>query len=140
MVTQGKKASTSASQDQDPHRALHSPAAALRGEHPGRSRDPLVKIAGLAWLEFEKPDLDQAERFATDFGFAVADRTPDELILRGRQAAAPCLVVRRGRTPRFVGPAFLAAARADLDRLAARTGGSVTARRGGHAAQILDPS
>ena len=34
MVTHGRKASTSVSKDQDPHRALHSPAGALRGEHP----------------------------------------------------------------------------------------------------------
>ena len=80
--------------------------ARLRGEHPGRSKNPLVKVAGLAWLEFEKPDLDRAEQFGTDFGFTVADRTPDTLLLRGRQAGAACLVVRRGPRPRFVGPAF----------------------------------
>ena len=91
---------------QDPHRSLHSETGGLRGEHPGRSRNPLVKVAGLAWLEFEKPDLDRAERFGTDFGFTVADRTPDTLLLRGRQAGAACLVVRRGPRPRFVGPAF----------------------------------
>ena len=62
-------------------------------------------MAGLAWLEFEKPDLDRAERFGTDFGFTVADRTPETLLLRGRQAAAACLVVRRGPQARFVGPA-----------------------------------
>ena len=140
MISQGSRAGSPASQGQDPHSALHSQARALLGEHPGRSRSPLVKVAGLAWLEFEKPDLGKAERFATDFGFTVAGRTPGELILRGRQAAAPCLVVRRGRTPRFVGPAFQAAARSDLDRLAARTGGTVTARRGGHAVQLIDPS
>ena len=103
---------------EDPHRSLHSETGALRGEHPGRSGNPLVKVAGLAWLEFEKPDLDRAELFGTDFGFTVADRTPDALLLRGRQAGSACLVVRRGPRPRFVGPAFAAAARDDLDRLA----------------------
>ena len=68
---------------QDPHRSLHSETGGLRGEHPGGSKNPLVKVAGLAWLEFEKPDLDRAERFGTDFGFTVADRTPDTLLLRG---------------------------------------------------------
>ena len=68
---------------QDPHRSLHSETGARPGEHPGRSRNPLVKAAGLAWLEFEKPDLDGAERFGTDFGFTVADRTPETLLLRG---------------------------------------------------------
>jgi hypothetical protein len=52
----------------DPHRSLHGEAGARPGEYPGRSGNPLIKVAGLAWLEFEKPDLDRAERFGTDFG------------------------------------------------------------------------
>ena len=55
-----------------PHQDLHSEQGALRGEHPGRSRNPVIKVADLAWLEFEKPDLDRAEVFARDFGFQVA--------------------------------------------------------------------
>ena len=125
---------------EDPHRSLHSQAGALPGEHPGRSSNPLVKVAGLAWLEFEKPDLDRAERFGTDFGFIVADRSPQTLVLRGRQAGAACLVVRRGPQPRFTGPAFTVAAREDLDRLARGTGGTVTAHRGGQAVLLRDPS
>jgi catechol 2,3-dioxygenase-like lactoylglutathione lyase family enzyme len=127
-------------QGQDPHRSLHSEAGARPGEHPGRSRNPLVKVAGLAWLEFEKPDLDRAERFGADFGFTVADRTPDTVLLRGRQAAAACLVIRRGPQPRFAGVTFQAAARDDLDRLARGTGGTVTAHRGGRAVLLRDPS
>ena len=127
-------------QAEDPHRSLHSETGARPGEHPGRSRNPLVKVAGLAWLEFEKPDLDRAERFGTDFGFTVADRTPDTVLLRGRQAAAACLVVRRGPQARFVGPTFAAAARDDLDRLARGTGGAVTEHRGGHGVLLRDPS
>ena len=129
-----------AGQAQDPHRSLHSETGARPGEHPGRSKNPLVKVAGLAWLEFEKPDLDHAGRFGTDFGFTVADRTPETLLLRGRQASAACLVVRRGPQARFVAPAFAAAARDDLDRLARGTGGTVTAHRGGHAVLLRDPS
>jgi len=125
---------------QDPHRSLHSEAGALRGEHPGRSTNPLVKVAGLAWLEFEKPDLDRAEQFSTDFGFTVADRVPDLLVLRGRQAGAACLVVRRGPRPRFVGPAFQAAARDDLDQLARGMNGTVNAHWGGHTVLLRDPS
>jgi hypothetical protein len=80
---------------QDPHRSLHSETGSLPGEHPGRSGNPLVKAAGLAWLEFEKPDLDRAEKFGTDVGITVADRTPDTLLLRGRWASTASLVVRR---------------------------------------------
>jgi len=32
----------------------------LPGEHHGRSWDPVIKVAALARLEFEKPDLDHA--------------------------------------------------------------------------------
>jgi catechol 2,3-dioxygenase-like lactoylglutathione lyase family enzyme len=117
---------------EDPHRALP-------GEHPGRSGNPLVKVAGLAWLEFEKPDLDGAERSGTDFGFTVAGRTRQTLLLRGRRAAAACLVVRRGPRPRFAGATSTAAARDDLDRLARGTGGTVTAHWGGHGI-LRDPS
>jgi catechol 2,3-dioxygenase-like lactoylglutathione lyase family enzyme len=124
----------------DPHHSLHSETGARPGEHSGRSRNPQVKVAGLAWLEFEKPDLDRAERFYADFGFTVADRTPETLLLRGRWASTACLVVRRGSRPRFAGAAFQAAARDDLDRLARGTGGTVTAHWGGHGVLLRDPS
>ena len=125
------------------HQDLHSEAGALRGEHPGHSRNPLVKVTDLAWLEFEKPDLDRAELFARDFGFQIAARTEQEVWLRGTFAGSPCMVIRRGRTSRFVGPAFRAAGRPDLDRLARATGADV--RRadvpgGGAVVDLLDPS
>jgi catechol 2,3-dioxygenase-like lactoylglutathione lyase family enzyme len=125
---------------EDPHRSLHSETGGLRGEHPGRVRNPLIKIARLAWLEFEKPDLARAERFLVDFGFTVTDRTPEALVLRGHWAGTPSMVVRRGATSRFVGPAFAADARADLDRLARATDRTVRPHRGGHAVDLVDPS
>ncbi|MFB7312627.1 VOC family protein [Streptomyces sp. NPDC056192] len=128
---------------QTPHQDLHSEQGALRGEHPGRSRNPVIKAADLAWLEFEKPDLDQAEVFARDFGFAIAARTEGELWLRGTFAGSPCMVIRRGRASRFIGPAFRAAERADLDRLARATGSTVRdigVPGGGQSVALLDPS
>ncbi|MFF4232449.1 VOC family protein [Streptomyces sp. NPDC001820] len=128
---------------QTPHQDLHSEQGALRGEHPGRSRNPVIKVADLAWLEFEKPDLDRAEVFARDFGFAIAARTEHELWLRGTFAGSPCMVIRRGRASRFIGPAFRAAERADLDRLARATGSTVRdigVPGGGQSVALLDPS
>jgi hypothetical protein len=109
---------------------LRSDTGGLSGEHPGRSRNPLTKIVGLAWLEFEKPDPALAERLLSNFGFAVADRTPEALVLRGHRAGTPSLVVRRGAGSRFVVPAFAADAQADLDRLARAMNGKVRAFRG----------
>ncbi|MFJ4701227.1 VOC family protein [Streptomyces sp. NPDC088768] len=126
-----------------PHQDLHSERGALRGEHPGRSRNPVIKAADLAWLEFEKPDLDRAEVFARDFGFGVAARTPDALWLRGVFGGPPCMVIRAAPVSRFVGPVFRAAERADLARLARVTGTSVVPSDvpgGGEAVALLDPS
>ncbi|WP_406424942.1 VOC family protein [Streptomyces sp. NBC_01589] len=128
---------------QTPHQDLHSEQGALRGEHPGRSRNPVIKVADLAWLEFEKPDLDQADVFARDFGFATAARTERELWLRGTFAGSPCMVIRKGRTSRFIGPVFRAVDRADLDRLARATGSTVKdidVPGGGQSVALLDPS
>ncbi|MEU6323566.1 VOC family protein [Streptomyces sp. NPDC047009] len=128
---------------QTPHQDLHSEQGALRGEHPGRARNPVIKVADLAWLEFEKPDLDRAEVFARDFGFAIAARTEQELWLRGTFAGSPCMVIRRGRASRFIGPAFRAAERGDLDRLARAAGNTVRdidVPGGGQSVALLDPS
>lgn len=125
------------------HANLHSERGPLRGEHPGRSRDPVIKIRDLAWLEFEKTNLRRAESFARDFGFAVAARTPDALHLRGTLPGPPCVVVRRGPRSRFVGPAFQAAAAEDLTRLARATGAQVRELGdlgGGRVVDLRDPS
>jgi catechol 2,3-dioxygenase-like lactoylglutathione lyase family enzyme len=125
------------------HRDLHSEHGKRRGEHPGRAANPVIKVRGLAWLEFEKRDLDRTEMFARDFGFAVHARTEDALQLRAARAGAPCLVVRRGPESRFVGVAFEAAESGDLDRLARMTGSSVEelAQEGrGRALQLVDPT
>jgi hypothetical protein len=95
------------------HSGLHSEQGALPGEHPGRARNPLVKVHDLAWLEFTKPDLARAEAFAHAFGFTTALLTDDELHLRGTDPGAPCVLVRRGAESVFAGPAFRAADAAD---------------------------
>jgi catechol 2,3-dioxygenase-like lactoylglutathione lyase family enzyme len=83
-----------------------------------RSPNPVVKVEGLAWLEFAKSDLDAAERFAHDFGLATAVATDELLWLRGMLPAGPCIKVTRGSPAAFLGLAFEVADRADLDRLA----------------------
>ena len=125
------------------HHDLHGEQGARRGEHPGRSRNPVIKVADIAWLEFEKPDLVRAEAFARAFGFAVADRGADELQLRGNRAGTPCVIIRRGPASRFVGTAFVAQDESDLARLAAVTGARpqpLPEAVGGLRVQLTDPS
>jgi catechol 2,3-dioxygenase-like lactoylglutathione lyase family enzyme len=125
------------------HNEIHSEQGRRSGEHPGRSRNPVIKVHDLAWLEFQKPDLARAEAFAQVFGFSTALRTDDELQLRGSDAGAPCVLIRRGPTSRFTGMAFKAANEPDVPRLAEATGAQV--RRlpetiGGVTVDLIDPS
>ena len=125
------------------HNGLHSEQGALPGEHPGRSANPVIKVHDVIWLEFEKPDLKKAEAFALAFGFSVALRTDDELHLRGSDAGAPCVLIRRGPRSRFIGPAFVAAEHSDLLRLADATGATVRPLPetvGGVTVDLVDPS
>lgn len=125
------------------HSDLHSEQGALPGEHPGRAANPVIKVEDLAWLEFEKPDLVAAERFAHAFGFATAARTGAELHLRGAYAGAPCVIIRRGSRSRYAGAAFKAADSGDLVRLADATGAKVEPLPesiGGVVVDLTDPS
>ena len=125
------------------HNELHSEQGALPGEHTGRARNPVIKVADIAWLEFEKPDLDRAEAFARAFGFTTVARTPDELQLRGTDAGAPCVLLRRGSQTRFVGTAFKAVDEVDVLRLAEATGAAakpLPESLGGISVELTDPS
>jgi len=125
------------------HQDLHSEHGARKGEHPGRSRNPVIKVHDIAWLEFEKPDLTRAEAFASAFGFTTVFRTGSELHLRGTDPGAPCVLIRRGATTRFRGITFTAQDEADLLRLEKATGARTHALPdsiGGLAVDLVDPS
>ncbi|MET8997841.1 VOC family protein [Amycolatopsis sp. NPDC004169] len=127
----------------DPHSGLHSEHGAVAGEHPGRAANPVIKVHDLAWLEFEKPDLERAEVFARAFGFTTVLSTGRELHLRGTDAGAPCVLIRKGPRSKFLGPAFLAAAPGDVLRLAEATGRAVARlpeTLGGVVVDVPDPS
>ncbi|MEU0531610.1 VOC family protein [Amycolatopsis tolypomycina] len=127
----------------DPHSGLHSEHGALAREHPGRAANPVIKVHDLAWLEFEKPDLARAEVFAGAFGFTTVLGTGRELHLRGTDAGAPCVLIRKGPRSKFLGPAFLAATTGDVLRLADATGRRATRlpeTLGGVVVDLPDPS
>ena len=127
----------------DPHSDVHSEHGALPGEHPGRAANPIVKVYDVAWLEFEKPDLERTERFAEAFGFTTAWRTANELHLRGSDPGSPCVLVRKAPRSRFVGPTFRAADSSDVTRLAKATGAKVEhlpETLGGRAVTLVDPN
>src|SRR5271156_901446 len=125
------------------HTDLHSDQAARQGEHPGRSRDPIIKVHDIAWLEFEKPDLVRAEAFARAFGFSTVVRTVDELYLRGTDPGSPCVLIQQGPRSRFVAAAYAAQDQSDVLRLGHATGTRMRAlpeTLGGVAVALVDPT
>lgn len=125
------------------HKGLHSEQGGLNGEQRNRSRNPVIKVVDVAWLEFEKSDLTRAEAFARAFGFAIDLHTRDELQLRGTDSGAPCIILRRAARSRFAGIAFRAHDEADVRRLAEVSGAPTRALPdaiGGTSVDLIDPS
>ncbi|OBH19143.1 2,3-dihydroxybiphenyl 1,2-dioxygenase, partial [Mycobacterium sp. E3247] len=121
----------------------HSEQGPRRGEHPGRARNPVIKVADIAWLEFERLDLTRADSFARAFGFHTAQHRPNELQLRGTREGAPCVILRHGPSNRFTGAAFRACDEADVLRLADSFGAPVEPLPetiGGLSVTLIDPS
>jgi len=135
---------------QNAHKDLHSERGALPGEHTGRSRNPVIKVLDIAWLEFEKPDLARAAAFARAFGFQTAQHGAEELQFRGTDAGTPCVIVRlgslskgTGQRTRFAGVAFRAHDEVDVLRLADKIGAPARPLPdsiGGLSVDLVDPT
>ncbi|WP_173175755.1 VOC family protein [Pseudomonas tohonis] len=116
----------------------------LATPQPARHPAPTVKARSLAHLIFERPDLEQAERFLTDFGLVVCQRGEDVLYLRGTGPAPYCYRIHRAERARFVGFGLTLASRADLQKLARLPGASAIEPTGmpggGERVRLSDPS
>lgn len=116
----------------------------LMTPQPARHPSPTVKARRLAYLIFERPDLDKAERFLTDFGLQVAQRSLQEVYLRAADTSPFCYQVRRAERERFVGFGLEVASHEDLLALAKLPGaGAVEAAPypgGGERVVLIDPS
>jgi catechol 2,3-dioxygenase-like lactoylglutathione lyase family enzyme len=116
----------------------------LTTTEPTRHANPTAKAQGLAYLVFERPDLDLAERFLNDFGLRTVLKTHDELYLRGSDTSAYCYRVQRGPQARFAGFGLKVATRNDLIALSqcCRGGPIEKSERpgGGEMLALTDPS
>lgn len=121
-----------------------SQPVALATPQPARHPQPTVRARALAHLIFERPDLEQAERFLGDFGLTLARRDADCLYLRGTGPAPYCYRVERAAQARFVGFGLAVASREDLQRLAHLPGASAIQKLGtpggGESVSLRDPS
>lgn len=104
--------------------------------------DPIIKVREMAFPRLSAPDLDAMEAFLIDFGMVRAHRTDETLYMRGVGPAPYVHVVERGE-PGFIGFAFEAQTREDLERIAASEGFSAVepleAPGGGWRTRVTDP-
>lgn len=116
----------------------------LRTQHPTRHPNPTVKASGLAHLIFERPDLDLAERFLTDFGLVVAHKSSGVVYMRGTGPAPYCYRVHWAPRARFVGFGLCVATEADLIKVSRLPGASpiepCQEPGGGRRTRLTDPS
>lgn len=89
-----------------------------------RAPKPLVKAYDIASVSFERPDLDKAVTFLSDFGLSRPVYEGDTVRLHAEAGYGPCCIIRKGPKPRFLGLGLYVAARADLERLAKEQGAS----------------
>ena len=77
----------------------------------------IIKVSDLAYVRFQLPDLDLAQQFLVDFGLTPATQEGGKRYFRGTIPEPYCYDIEEG--PRkFLGCAFHAKSRADLERLA----------------------
>ncbi|EJL07118.1 VOC family protein [Pseudomonas chlororaphis] len=116
----------------------------LATPQPARHPQPTVKAQGLTHLIFQRPDLNEAARFLTDFGLTASHQSAETLYLRGTEPTAYCYRVHRSEKPGFVGFGLAVESLKDLEKLMQIPGASkVDASMhpgGGHYVRLTDPS
>lgn len=95
---------------------------ALSVNYLGTDAAPTLRVQRLAYLRFERPDIQKAERFLNDFGLITQHKSTTDIYLAANTKADWCYHLKQASTPRFVGIGFDASSRSDLERLARTLG------------------
>jgi catechol 2,3-dioxygenase-like lactoylglutathione lyase family enzyme len=116
----------------------------LTTPQPARHPNPTTKATALAYLMFDRPDLDQAEHFLTDFGLRRAKKQNELLFLRGTDTSPFCYVVRKAEKPAFAGFGLRVKKWEELEALSCLEGASEVEPLewpgGGYRVRLTDPS
>ncbi len=122
----------------------NSVASRLVTPQPARHPAPTVKAQSLTHLIVERPDLERAVHFLTDFGLILTQQDADTAYLRAAAPTPYCYRIHRAERARFVGFGLQVQSREDLEKLARLPGASsigATGRPGdGWQVSLTDPS
>lgn len=106
--------------------------------------EPLIKVHDLAFVRYRTTDLDVMEKFLTDFGMVVSDRTANALYLRGAGPNHHLYITELASERGCTGIAFQAATEDDLHILATAEGVSqvedIDEPGGGKRVRLIDPT
>jgi catechol 2,3-dioxygenase-like lactoylglutathione lyase family enzyme len=112
------------------------------GSKPLQRPDPLIKVWDVAYVMFEKPDLEKQLDFLQDFGMVLSERSDNTMYLRGCGPSPWFYRVTRGAHSRFSGAGFEVRSREELETISAATGLGIEAIEepgGGERVRLTDP-
>lgn len=96
----------------------------LTTPQPARHSTPTAKATSLAYIRWERPDLEKAEQFLQDFGLRTVSRTKTDLYLSSSDGTPWCYHISKSKEARFVGMGFSVSNRSELQALSALPGAS----------------
>ncbi len=103
-----------------------------------------TKPIDIAHVKYQHPDLDEAERFLTDFGFTIAEKTDKILYFRGTSSAPYIYIVEKGEQSGFIGLALQVKESSHLELLTKMSDASevyeIEAPGGGSCVTLTDPN
>ncbi|MEZ5501347.1 MAG: VOC family protein [Halioglobus sp.] len=118
-------------------------ATTLRTPQPARHPAPTARATTLAYLLFERPDLEEAERFLNDFGLRTVEKTDATIYLRALDTAPWCYRITRAEQARFVGMGFTVGTVEELGALSRLPGAAapepLDGPGGGERVRLTDP-
>lgn len=116
----------------------------LSTQQPQRHPSPTSKACRLAYLVFDRPEPEKAERFLNDFGLQTASRSEEAIFLRAADNAPFCYCIRKAAKAGFAGFGFEVANIAALQALSELDGASAIEEApypgGGQRVCLRDPS
>jgi len=123
---------------------LHSQQAREKiGRISINKAEPIVKASDIAYILFNKTDLQLQKAFLVDFGFQVAQETPDALYMRGTGALPYFYVAHKnGKLNGFFGAGYSVNSEAELHRVSeicAQPISGIDGPGGGQRVRLHDP-